>query len=160
MPEVERSVYGSYVEVEGVVVYRNPVCTLPEAAATLWHADHHYDGVMKIMVYLNDVGERNAPFEYLRHAKTGALVRVRATHPPRYPGNRIPADMIAGYLADGYVRHKVIGPKGTFMLFDEKNIHKGNYAEEGARDALVLQFRPTLTRTERRIDPAWTKAMV
>ena len=153
LPQIEQQIMGSAVQVQYVHAYRSPVCIAPEASATLWHSDNHHEGIMKIMLYLNDVSEAQAPFEFLRHTETKKPPRVVGSRPPRYPGSRVPKAVIDAYLQNGYERFKATGKKGTILLFDNKIIHKGNHAQVGYRDALVLQLKPAIERPSVYVDP-------
>ncbi len=156
LPQVEENIYHSPIIVEKVTVYRHLTSALPEYASILWHADNHFEEVTKIMIYLSDVGEKQAPFEYLRHKETGGVIHIQPAMPQKYPSGRIPKEVIDNALQNGYESYKVLGPKGTTMIFDDKIIHKGNYAKEGYRDVLVLQLRPVAKAYPRYLDPAWT----
>ncbi len=155
IPQIEDLLYHAPVIVEKATVYRHMPSVLEEYASILWHADNHFREVTKIMIYINDVTEKQAPFEYLRHSKTHETIYVSPSMPQKYPSGRIPKEVIDTYMKQGYESYKVTGKKGTTMIFDDKIIHKGNYAQEGMRDVLVLQLRPVLTSREY-INYNWT----
>lgn len=159
LPQVESVVYHSPIIVEKATVYRHSESTLPEYASILWHSDNHPEGVLKIMIYFTNVGSTDAPFEYLRHKTTGAVIHVKPGMPQKYPQGRVPQDVIEKYKKDGFEAFKVLGPARSIMIFDDKIIHKGNYAEKGFRDVLVLQLKPVMKRHERYIDPRWTSSV-
>lgn len=158
LPQIESLIYNSPLIVDNVSMFRRLPSPLPEFSSILWHSDNHFEGVIKIMFYLNDVGEKQAPFEYLRHSKNGEPVHVKPKMPQFYPQGRVPEKVIETYKKNGYEAHKVIGPKYTMLVFDDKVIHKGNYAEEGYRDVLVLQLKPSIKHTGVYISPRWTSA--
>lgn len=154
LPQLERYVYGSHVIVDKVYVYRNLVSHREGEVSWTWHYDNHPIGIMKIMIYLTDVREDNGPFEYLR---------ARGTHEALYMSprplsdyGRISPSAAKGHLSRGYERHKVTGPAGTMVLFDENVVHRANVAESGFRDVIVLQIRPATFRRAAFIDPQWT----
>jgi|GEM_PF-4261943 hypothetical protein len=108
------------------------------------------------MIYLNDVGLEQAPFEYLRRAVDGGVIRVSPSWPRKYPEGRVPQELIDRYKKEGYESYAATGKAGTVLVFDDKIIHKGNYAKQGFRDVLVLQLEPALFRKKKYIDPRYT----
>ncbi len=142
IPQIEDRVFHAPVTIEKIMVYRHAHSVLPEFSSVLWHSDNHFEGVMKIMVYLTDVTAETAPFTYLRHKETQLPIHIPPHWPQAYPYGRVPDEVIAGHESRGYETFPVTGPKGTTLLFDDKIIHKGNYAIRGYRDVLVFQLRP------------------
>jgi len=90
--------------------------------AEMWHVDGGGDGidVFKIMIYLNDVNENGGPMEYLTPLTYSNNI-----------GKRFP------YAENG---KKIIGKKGTTVIFYPYIIHKGNYCKNEYRDTLNLAF--------------------
>lgn len=155
MTELERNVYGSYAMLDKVYVFRSTVCHLNPRASRLWHYDNHPREIIKLMIYLTDVDAGTGPFEYLR--ETGTLRAVCGSPlAPLFGNSRVSTEAIKLHLANGLEKHMVIGPTGTMILFDNNMIHRGNLAQDGARDALVLQMRPATFKTRPYIDPRWT----
>jgi len=154
VPEIERRLFGAFVIVDKVYVYRNLVTRQPEQVSWLWHYDNHPTEVIKVMVYLTDVGERNAPFEYVRRKDTG---EPRMYTPLPLLGNsRVAATTVERYFADGYEPFKATGPRGTMLIFDDNVLHRATFAREGHRDVLVFQIRPATFKPEPRLDPRWS----
>ncbi len=158
IPQIEQSIYHSPVIVEKAIVYRNLASKLPEYSSVLWHSDNHFEGVIKIMIYLSDVTETQAPFEYLRHKLTGEAIHIKPQMPQFYPNGRVPASVIEKYKDEGYEAVKIVGKKGTMFVFDDKTIHKGNYAQNGHRDAMVLQLKPAIKAPSVYINSRWTSS--
>ena len=154
LPEIERALFGSFVVVDKVYVYRNLVTRQAEQVSWLWHYDNHPTEVIKVMIYLTDVGERNAPFEYVRHGQTGEPYMFNPL--PLLGHSRIAASRVERHLHDGYEAFKATGPRGTLLIFDDNVLHRATFAREGYRDVLVYQIRPATFRPEPRLDPRWT----
>lgn len=152
---LERDVYGSFLIVDKVYVYRSPISELEPSASWIWHYDNHPREMLKVMVYLTDVTADSAPFEYLREARTSQPV-LGAPLAPLHIKSRVSPEAVAGYLGAGHERHQVTGPAGTIVVFDDNVIHRGTLARTAPRDVLVLQVRPSLVRARPRIDPRWT----
>lgn len=160
VPLSEEKYYQSYLWVEKAAVIRSIGNKYPDKKSTLWHTDNHFESITKIMVYLNDVGPDNAPFEFLRHKEDHHVLRIKAHMPQYYKGGRVPLSVIDKYLEEGYERHQVLGPKGTVLFFDDKVIHKGNEPTDGFhRDVVILQLRPSDKKLDRYLVPGQTMPM-
>jgi hypothetical protein len=154
MPEIERAVYGAYVLVDKVYVYRTFVSRHREQGSWLWHYDEHPLEMLKLMIYLTDVGEDSAPFTYLSAGDSGEA--VLGTRNPLLGQSRIPEPVMAAYAAKGCRARAVTGPSGTAVLFNDNVIHRATFAERRHRDVLVLQLRPAMRRYTPHVDPRWT----
>ena len=154
LPEIERKVFAAYVIVDKVYVYRNLVTRQPEQVSWLWHYDNHPTEVMKIMIYLTDVGPLNAPFEYVRRRDTGEPVQYAPR--PLLGNSRVSAARVEALLASGHETVKATGPRGTLLIFDDNVLHRATFAKEGRRDALVFQIRPAAFKPHDRIDRKWS----
>jgi hypothetical protein len=154
MPQVEQTIFQSYGQVDQVYVYRSPVSRQRVEASWLWHYDEHPREMLKIMIYLTDVDEGTAPFEYLSEpASSQAVIGART---PIGTQSRIPDRTMAMYLAAGYVVRQVRGPRGTLILFHDNVIHRGTLAVRSQRDVVVLQIRPSCLSVRPYIDARWT----
>ena len=154
LPAIERHVFGCYVIVDKVYIYRNLVSRQPRQLSWLWHYDNHPTEVLKLMMYLTDVTERTAPLEYLRHRRSRKALTLIPK--PMLGHSRISHARVEEYLANGYESHKATGPRGTVILFADNVLHRANIAEDAHRDVLVYQLRPATFHPERRIDRRWT----
>lgn len=154
LPQIEQRVYGAHVIVDKVYVYRNLVSRREGEVSWTWHYDNHPVGIMKIMIYLTDVHEENGPFEYMRSRGTHEALYMSPRPLSGY--GRISHSAARGYLSHRYESHKVTGPAGTMVLFDENVVHRANIATSGFRDAVMLQIRPATFPPASFIDPRWT----
>ena len=152
--ELERTVYGSHVIVDKVYVYRRPASRQSPGASWLWHFDNHPREMIKVMVYLTDVGEDQAPFEYVCDAEGRPV--LGAPLAPLHGDSRVAAEQVARVVANGGRRVVVTGPAGTVIVFDDNVVHCGTLARVGHRDVVVLQVRPATFRATPRLDPRWT----
>ncbi len=143
--QLEQRLFGSYLLVDRVYVYRNPVSHARAEGAWLWHYDNHPHEVAKVMIYLTDVERGNGPFEYLRSART-ARPAYGPSIAPLYGNSRVSHDRLNRYFEEGYECKPVTGPMGTSIVFDNNVVHRANLARDGRRDVLLLQVRPVPTR--------------
>jgi len=103
-------------------------------ASETWHWDNNPDFVFKIMIYLNDITEKQGPFEYKypieykEHDNSDRNSRINISE----------------------VGKKVVGKKGTTIIFPTNIVHKGNYVRKGYRDVIIasmilpIGYRPQL----------------
>lgn len=152
--ELEEQLYGSFVLVDKVYVYRSVASSEVPRASWLWHFDNHPREMLKVMIYLTDVHARSAPFEYVRDRAGAPVPGVPLT--PMFGRSRVPSATIDAIVAAGGSREAVTGPRGTVIVFDDNVVHRATVAEEDHRDVLVLQVRPSLFEPVPRIDPRWT----
>jgi hypothetical protein len=155
LAQLERIVYGSYVLVDKLYVYRNPISRVEPRASWKWHYDNHPREMLKVMVYLTDVTEETAPFVYLRERATGRFL-PGSPLAPLYGNSRVPPDEIERHLANGWEAYPVTGPRGTVMIFDDNVVHRATLAQAAHRDVIVFQIRPSAFAASPRIDPRWT----
>lgn len=152
--QLEQKLFGCHVVVDKVYVYRNPTSHQTPQGSWLWHYDNHPREIIKLMIYLTDVDQDGAPFQYLRSIETKEP--LPGTVSPLYGTSRVTTSTIELHLANGFESHKVTGPQGTLILFDNNIIHKASLASKGHRDVLILQLRPTIKSLRPFIDPSWT----
>lgn len=138
MPDVE-NFYGCNLFVDKVYIYRNVYQDI-EKSSWLWHYDNNPPTVYKIMIYLCDVGEGNAPFQYVENmlnepSRTGTDKWEKAKH-----GSRVdPATVRQNNI------RTVFGPKGFSFLQNPNCTHRATVPFIGShRDVLTLRVRPTI----------------
>jgi hypothetical protein len=134
-PDIESIAAGYQAQIRELSIYRLETtprasdrgCALPSGegwVSELWHSDNYPAGNFKILVYLTDVGEQQAPFEH----------RVPVRYRPRRRGLSWQETREA---SDGASR-TITGPAGTTIIFNNNIVHKGNYCREGHRDILMV----------------------
>lgn len=155
---LERNVYGSYLIADKIYIYRSVVSKQSEQISWLWHYDNHPNEILKVMVYLTDVGKNNGPFEYLLNPVTGKSIKMKPIPNLVRPfiETRINPQQIQKYARAGYTPFKMLGKKGTTCLFSENIIHRATIANERYRDVVVIQVRPVTFRPTSCISNKWT----
>ena len=87
-----------------------------------WHVDAFRDDTFKVLVYLTDVDNATAPFEY---ALPDAWRRCAKRDQPTPAASR-----------------RVLGAAGTTLVFRNSNAaHRANHPARGVRDVLNFHFR-------------------
>lgn len=153
--ELERTLYGSFIIADKVYIYRNPVSHQKPRASWRWHFDNHPREMLKVMVYLTDVGDDTAPFQYLRERSSEAPL-AGAPLTPLCGDSRVPAEEIDRRLAGNWTCHSVTGARGTIVVFDDNVVHRATMAKVAHRDAVVFQVRPATFQPLKHIDARWT----
>jgi hypothetical protein len=166
-PQMEEKLFGSYVNVDNCKIYRSFTTSEPCRSSWTWHIDNNPEENIKILIYLTDVKPGTGQFEFITNGKSTEAIKIPTsrvawdewTHPwdPRVrfsvPGykyqwggtDRVHAGIIDALLKDSGCRlAQITGQKGKLLLFDNNIIHRATTARAGHRDAIVLQFKPSL----------------
>ena len=112
--------------------------------AQLWHRDGSDKKITKVLVYLNDVDERNGPFQYMRgtHYK-GALRDVLAWTSSGVWSSDAgrTANMLDGHR-EVFEGKDVIctGKAGQVIFADTSGFHRGGLCEAGYRRMIELSY--------------------
>jgi hypothetical protein len=99
------------------------------AHSQLWHRDHEDIPVLKLFLYLSDIGPAQGPLEYLRGSHRGD---VDLCAPQKYVLGTlvVPPERVVSCT----------GPKGTALLVNTSGIHRGGRITEGYRLQAVWAF--------------------
>lgn len=147
LPSLERNVFASYIHLSAIHMYRNIKFDGEPLSSWLWHYDNNPKEAVKMLVYLTDVSEDNAPFEYMvrdGEARKMETSRTGFGHwkPPYISNSRIPPQMISDLESEGYRKKKITGPAGTILFFDNNIIHRATSPITGYRDVAIFNIRP------------------
>lgn len=107
-----------------------------------WHRDSPISRQFKAIIYLNDVDERQGPFQYVRnsHRKLSSILAYwrKQFKPGQY---RYDDSELNNYLAaSGENAELIVGRAGTLVLVDTKGIHRGAPILNGRRYAVTCYF--------------------
>jgi hypothetical protein len=164
LPQLEKSIFGSYVHVMLAVIKRHNVVQQTEKVSSwIWHYDNNPNEVIKIMIYLNDVDENGAPLEYLVDANDKPVkVQPSRNGPddwftkPTWADSRVPDSVLNKYLEKGCKQKKITGPKGTIIIFNQNVLHRANIATSNHRNTLLYQLKPSKTKLNPYVNSKWT----
>ena len=99
-------------------------------ASQLWHRDPEEDHVVKVFLYLSDVGEDSGPFEYIKGSPAGG--RYGDVYAWGCGVKRPPEEEIEQAVAPE--DHVVMtGPAGTMFFCDTGGFHRGGFARTTPR---------------------------
>ena len=82
IPQVQQTVFKSYVHVDNIKIYRSEVSNESDISSWLWHFDNNPQEQVKILIYLTDVEKDCGEFTFLRKNGKGLKVPTsRITYP-------------------------------------------------------------------------------
>jgi Phytanoyl-CoA dioxygenase (PhyH) len=130
----------------------------------LWHRDYNDRRLVKVFLYLNDVGQENGYFEYATgtHIKgpygrkfdaigsnglrvypdQGAIGSVIGSMPV-IELNTVPKQNYCGTSSPWHGKPSVVqckAPAGTLIFADTFGLHRGGYIKNGHRDMIMLTY--------------------
>lgn len=160
VPYLESSIYGCHLYVDKIYIYR----TLPlkeRQSSYLWHYDNNPSEIVKNIIYLNEVTEKNSPFEYLAYPNDkGVIMKPTRTGPTNWRtaknNSRITAQELEQYLSDGCKARKLMGKQGTIYRFNNNVIHRANPIISGYRDVINIRVKPTIKKLKNYISTEYT----
>lgn len=135
--------YGSYFQPYWIVIQRTTPGKTSADTSFGWHMDDNPREMIKLFVYLNDVGESNGAFRAfsLRHSRRILLKGFRSDS----SAVRLKSQAIADkHLQKNPQSLKVLeGPEGTVLAFDNNLVHKGTSPRVGYRHAIQIPVYPS-----------------
>lgn len=146
IPQVEQNLFGCKVVLEGLYSYRNIFNVKNGRSSWLWHFDNNPKEIIKILIYLSDVDENNAPFQFLD--KKGRAIKKTPTRIDKTcwsnHSSRILQNEIDDLSDSGFATKTLVGKRGTGIIFDNNIIHRATVPKKGHhRDVLCFMVRPT-----------------
>jgi len=135
--------YGSYFQTYWISIQRTTPGKTTAASSFGWHIDDNPREMLKLFVYLNDVGESNGAFRAFPRKDSGRLLLKG------FRSNGEITRVAAQPMVDMYLRKnpkslKVLeGPAGTVLAFDNNLVHKGTAPKVGYRHAIQIPIFPS-----------------
>lgn len=99
-----------------------------------WHRDSLNRRQLKFMVYLNNVDEKNGPFEYLE--RSHLLSSKLKTNHFLYKKVRYTTEEVELFKIK-WASKLILGKAGTCVIFDSSGLHRGSPIISGERYALT-----------------------
>lgn len=117
----------------------------PASQSQQWHRDGGDKRYFKVFIYLNDIGEGDGAFEYVRGSQPGGTwehvfpqINLFAT-PKETTKSRISDDKVNARIPEEDII-TCYGKAGTLVFADTVGIHKGSYSTKGSRLASISSF--------------------
>ena len=116
----------------------------------MWHLDQHDHRMVRIIIYLNDVGDDNAAFQYIPRKESAELRRSLA-----YSDELMSDDIMRSVIAES--RWKTcIGQRGTVIVVDPANVfHRGKVPTVNERYAVFYSYHSDRPMHERYLTPGY-----
>ncbi len=153
-PQVKAIADGYYAmrtRVTDLNIWRNLPSFQAPVASQLWHRDLRTDHlILKMFIYLEDVGEGNGPYSYVKgtHAKGGRRWQPRST----FDGyNWRGSDLDVTSTTTAAERPEFTGKAGTVVFTDTTGWHKGGHAITGPRLVMQVLFASPSALPDRRL---------
>jgi hypothetical protein len=141
---IVRTYIGTPISYRGLTVRRDVVGG-PLAETRMWHRDSEDNRIVKIIVYLNDIGEDGGPFEFVPVKWTPATWRV-----PYVNSSRV-SDVEMRRLVPPAHWTPCTGARGTVVFVDTCRVfHRGRVAEKEDRRTLFYCYN-----SRQPISPQW-----
>src|SRR3989344_1006546 len=100
-------------------------------ASQEWHRDPEDRRLVKVFLYLNDIGENSGPFSYVKKSHEGG--KWRHLFPQNYPsGSTCDPSFIEKHIPRED-RIVCTGSAGTIIFCDTSGMHRGGFAESSNR---------------------------
>ena len=130
----------------------------------LWHRDYNDRMLVKVFLYLTNVGEREGYFEFFAGTHSGgpygnlfdrigddgyraypdnAEVEARLADTPVFDVSALPPASRHGAAAPWFRRPAVVrclGPRGSLIFADTFGLHRGGYVHAGHRDMVMTTY--------------------
>ena len=155
VPILEEDLYGCNLYVDKAYMWRS--LPFPKRDISwLWHYDNNPNEIYKVMIYLTDVEDDSAPFEYVEKNGKGFVIQGTRQGPKNWS---MPSDK-GRVSPDKIVFHKQIrvsGKQGNIVVFNNNVVHRANSPEKGKhRDVLVIRMKPTINPVDNYFDKKHT----
>ncbi len=117
------------------VYFRQDIANQLEAGSRLWHIDQEDRKILKIIIYLNDVGENDGPFQYISKSLTSQITQAL-----KYTSGYIP-DKVMQKIVPSAIYKSCTGITGTVIIADTSSIlHRGKPPINSDRFTLFFDY--------------------
>jgi hypothetical protein len=136
-------------------VWRTFPVTDPPSDSQLWHRDQDDRFILKVFLYLSDVGHDAGPLTYIpgSHKKGRVRVQPEAFKEPGHSNWRTRDDQMERVLPRSRWR-EATGAAGTLVFVDTTGFHKGGFSTTQERNVFTCMFTSPLAEDGDLFDPA------
>lgn len=147
--DIADSYFGLRVKMRYYNVWKTFATQAAARESQLWHFDREDNYILKVFLYLNDVGEGAGPFTYA--AKTHPKGNLHGREPEFFLENGVrrttDEQMAAAVSKEHWV--KATGKKGTIIFADTRGYHKGGEARTDDRLMFTCMFTSPASQSQR-----------
>jgi hypothetical protein len=154
--EIVSAYLGMWPRLHGVGAWLNLPTESQPKKSQLWHRDPEDLKLIKVFIYLNDVGVDNGPFCYIpkSHPFSSGAGKV-----PLHKGDKriLDDEMTTAFPEDSWV--ECTGPANTMIIADTVGFHRGGRVKTGTRLLLTFTYTSGKPLVERDLlvsgSPVW-----
>jgi len=143
--QIANSYFGMRTRLRFYNVWHNFATTGPARDSQLWHRDPEDRLILKVFVYLSDVGEHAGPLCYA----AGSHPKGRLRKVPRGTSQRGARRSSDAQMSEVVPEHRwvrAVGPMGTIVFADTRGYHKGGFVKEQERILYNCMFTSQATK--------------
>lgn len=137
--QIANSYFGMYTRLRYYNVWHTFSTQTQPRESQLWHRDREDHFILKVFVYLSDVGDGAGPLTYAK----GSHMKGRLRKQPEYfieGGVKRSNDQQMAEVVPRERWVKAVGPHGTIVFADTHGYHKGGLARERDRIMYTCMF--------------------
>lgn len=159
--EIVASYFGLWPTLHAVAAWLNYPTDEPPAVSQLWHRDPEDLQIIKVFIYLSDVGERSGPFSYIprTHSFGSEVERARQCEASK----RLSDEEMSRTFPPPAWRVCTGGP-GTMILADTIGYHRGGKPASGVRILATFTYTSATPMMARKLRiagmPAWANTPI
>jgi hypothetical protein len=149
--DLANAYFGMFTRLRYVNVWHTLATRVGPRESQLWHRDREDFLIMKVFVYLADVGEDAGPFTYA----PGTHPKGHVTAEPAYAleggvKRTTDAQMAAVVPPEQWIQ--AMGPRGTIVFTDTRGYHKGGLARGSDRLMYTCMFTSRVSQSRELLD--------
>jgi hypothetical protein len=150
---------GMWPALHSIGAWLNYPTAEPATSSQLWHHDPEDLKIIKVFIYLEDVGLDNGPFTYLPGTQPFGPQAALAA---RYDNDRLVQDEAMTQTFPSSSWRICTGPAGTMILADTVGFHRGGKPTRGTRLLVTFTYTsgtPLFAHSVRiKGEPAWASS--
>ena len=158
--EIVASYLGLWPCLHSVAGWLNYPTDTPAETSQLWHRDPEDLKIIKVFIYLQDVGEEQGPFTYVPKTQPFGSLAPRAL---TVQSKRVDDARMQKYFAPERWR-VCTGPAGTMILADTVGFHRGGKPSKGTRLLVTFTYTSEIPFVEQPLGltamPDWISAPI
>lgn len=159
--EIVASYFGLWPTLHAVASWLNYPTDEPPAVSQLWHRDPEDLQIVKVFIYLSDVGEESGPFSYIprTHSFGAEVERARQCEASKRLSNE---EM--GRVFGPSTWKVCTGSADTMIVADTIGYHRGGKPTSGVRILVTFTYTSATPMMARKLrvagTPAWATAPI
>ena len=147
--DVANAYFGMYAKMRYYNVWNTFATSDKPRESQLWHYDREDNYILKVFVYLKDVGSGAGPFTYAPKTHRKGVLRGREPEFFMENGVRRTTDEQMSAIVPQADWLRATGAKGTIIFADTRGFHKGGEAKTDDRLMFTAMFTSPASESKR-----------